>query len=97
MRELRDGHRMISKVYEFLFHPANVEAVMTRLGEDLRRGIPVEERVEHFFSRHEAWTQASEAERAYILAGCDPSLGRRLRAHSPDRSNRGNTLHLAMA
>ena len=26
--------------------------------------------VEHFFSRHEAWTQASEVERAYILAGC---------------------------
>jgi hypothetical protein len=50
---------MISKVYEFLFHPANVEAVRTRLVKDLRRVIPLEERVEHFFSRHEAWTQAS--------------------------------------
>jgi hypothetical protein len=75
MRELRDGHRMISKVYEFLFHPANVETVMTRLVKDSRRVIPPEERVEHFFSRHEAWTQASEADRAYILAGCDPYFG----------------------
>jgi GNAT superfamily N-acetyltransferase len=86
MRELRDGHRMISKVYEFLFHPAHVEAVMTRLVKDLRRVIPLEERVEHFFSRHEAWTEASEPDRAYILAGCDPSAGRRLRTHSPDRT-----------
>jgi hypothetical protein len=66
---------MISKVYEFLFHPAHVEAVRTRLVKDLRRAIPLEERVEHFFSRHEAWTQASEAERAYVLAGCDPYFG----------------------
>src|ERR1700731_2138959 len=58
MRELRDGHRMIGKVYEFLFHPANVEAVMTRLVKDSRRAIPLEERVEHFFSRPEAWNQA---------------------------------------
>jgi len=49
--------------------------VMTRLVKDSRRAIPLEERVEHFFSRHEAWTQASEAERAYILAGCDPYFG----------------------
>jgi GNAT superfamily N-acetyltransferase len=89
MRELRDGHRMISKVYEFLFHPATVETVMTRLGNDARRVIPLEERVEHFFSRHEAWTQASDADRAYILAGCD--------IHSPDHSNRRNSLRLAMA
>jgi hypothetical protein len=75
MRELRDGHRMISKVYEFLFHPATVETVMTRLVKDSRRVIPLEERVEHFFSRHEAWTKASEADRAYILAGCDPYFG----------------------
>jgi hypothetical protein len=87
MRELRDGHRMISKVYEFLFHPATVETVMTRLGDDLRRGVPLEERVEHFLSRHEAWTQASDADRAYILAGCDPSTGQRLRTPAPDRSN----------
>jgi GNAT superfamily N-acetyltransferase len=87
MRELRDGHRMISKVYEFLFHPATVETVMTRLGNDLRRGVPLEERVEHFLSRHEAWTQASDADRAYILAGCDPSTGQRLRTPAPDRSN----------
>ena len=73
MRELRDGHRMISKVYEFLFHPANVEAVMDRLVQDSRRVISLEERVEHFLSRHEAWTQASERERAYVLAGCDPA------------------------
>jgi GNAT superfamily N-acetyltransferase len=73
MRELRDGHRMISKVYEFLFHPANVEAVMDRLVKDSRRVISLEERVEHFLSRHEAWTQASERQRAYILAGCDPA------------------------
>src|SRR4029077_16848868 len=39
MRELRDGHRMISKVYEFLFHPAHVETVMTRLGEEVRGGL----------------------------------------------------------
>src|SRR5260370_30474232 len=39
MRELCDGHRMISKVYEFLFHPANVEAVMTRLVRGFRRGV----------------------------------------------------------
>jgi len=77
---------MISKVYEFLFHPAAVEAVMTRLVKDLRRIIPPEERVEHFFSRHEAWTKASEPDRAYILAGCDQSAGRRLRTHSPDRT-----------
>ena len=63
----------------------HVEAVRTRLVKDLRRAIPLEERVEHFFSRHEAWTQASEPERAYILAGCDPSAGRRLRTHSPDQ------------
>jgi len=88
MSELRDGHRMISEVHEFLFHPANVEAVMTRLVKDLRRVIPLEERVEYFFSRHEAWTEASEADRAYILAGCDPSTGRKLRTHSPDHSNR---------
>jgi GNAT superfamily N-acetyltransferase len=87
MRELRDGHRMISSVYEFLFHPAHVEAVMTRLVKDSRRIIPPEDRVEHFFSRHEAWTEASEAARAYILAGCDPSVGRKLRTHLPDRSN----------
>jgi len=31
MRELRDGHPMIIEVHTFLFHPANVEAVMTRL------------------------------------------------------------------
>src|ERR1700736_3513350 len=71
MRELRDGHPMISEVHEFLFHPAHVEAVMTRLVKDVRRVIPLEERVEHFFSRHEAWTEASEADRAYIRAGCD--------------------------
>jgi len=88
MSELRDGHRMISEVHEFLFHPANVEAVMTRLVKDLRRVIPLVERVEYFFSRHEALTEASEADRAYILAGCDPSAGRRLRTHSPDHSNR---------
>ena len=88
MRELRDGHRMISKVYEFLFHPANVEAVMTRLVKDLRRVIPLEERVEHFLSRHEAWTQASEADRAYILTGCEPSAGRWLRTPSSDRWHR---------
>jgi hypothetical protein len=76
---------MISKVYEFLFHPANVEAVMTRLVKDLRRVIPLEERVEHFLSRHEAWTQASEADRAYILTGCEPSAGRWLRTPSSDR------------
>jgi len=88
MSELRDGHRMISEVHEFLFHPANVEAVMTRLGKDLRRVIPLEERVGYFFSRHEAWMEASEADRAYILAGCDPSARRRLRTNSPDHSNR---------
>jgi GNAT superfamily N-acetyltransferase len=87
MRELRDGHRMISKVYEFLFHPANVDAVMARLVNDSRRVIPLEERVEHFFSGHEAWTQASDADRAVILAGCDPSAGRRLESRS-DHSNR---------
>jgi hypothetical protein len=102
MSELRDGHPMISEVHTFLFHPANVEAVMTRLVKDLRRVMPLEERVEHFFSRHETWTQASEADRAYILAGCDPSTsaGRRLRTHSPDHSivvDRGNSLRLAMA
>jgi GNAT superfamily N-acetyltransferase len=100
MSELRDGHPMISEVHEFLFHPANVEAVMTRLVKDLRRVSPLEERVEYFFSRHEAWTKASEADRAYILAGCDPSAGRRLRTHSPDHSivvDRGNSLRLAMA
>jgi hypothetical protein len=48
---------------------------MTRLVKDLRRVIPLEERVEHFFSRHEAWTKASEADRAYILAGCNPYFG----------------------
>ena len=88
MSELRDGRRMISEVYKFLFHPANVEAVMTRLVKDLRRVLPLKERVEYFFSRHEAWTEASEADRAYILAGCDPSAGRMLRTHSPDHSNR---------
>jgi hypothetical protein len=88
MSELRDGRRMISEVYKFLFDPANVEAVMTRLVKDLRRVIPLKERVEYFFSRHEAWTEASEADRAYILAGCDPSAGRRLPTHSPDHSNR---------
>ena len=88
MSELRDGRRMISEVYEFLFDPANVEAVMTRLVRDLRRVLPLKERVEYFFSRHEAWTEASEADRAYILAGCDPSAGRMLRTHSPDHSNR---------
>ena len=72
MSQLRDGHRMLSEVYEFLFHPANVEAVMTRLVKDLRRVIPLQERVEYFFSRHEALTEASEAHRAYILAGCRP-------------------------
>jgi len=97
MRELRDGHRMISKVYEFLFHPANVEAVMTQLVKDSRRALPLEERIEHFFSRHEAWTEASEADRAYILACCDPSAGRRLRTLPPDHSNQGNPLRLAMA
>ena len=79
MRELRDGRRMISKVYEFLFHPANVEAVTTRLVKDSRRAIPPEKRVEHFFSRHEAWTQASEADRAYILAGSNSTNRRRRR------------------
>ena len=94
MRELRDGHRMISKVHEFLFHPANVEAVMTRLVKDSRRVISLEERIEHFFSRHEAWTEASEADRAYILAGCDPSG----RSSAPTRVvDRGNLLRLAMA
>jgi predicted N-acetyltransferase YhbS len=87
MSELRDGRRMISEVYEFLFDPANVEAVMTRLVKDLRRVLPLKERVEYFFSRHEAWTEASEADRAYILAGCDPSAGRMLRTHAPDHSN----------
>ena len=87
MSELRDGRRMISEVYEFLFDPANVEAVMTRLVRDLRRVLPLKERVEYFFSRHEAWTEASEADRAYILAGCDPSAGRMLRTHAPDHSN----------
>jgi hypothetical protein len=77
MSELRDGHRVISKVYEFLFHPANVEAVRTRLVEDLRRVIPLRERVEYFFSRHEVWTEASEADRAHILAGWDATAGRR--------------------
>ncbi len=72
MSQLRDGRRMISEVHEFLFHPANVEAVMTRLAQDLRRVIPLQERVEYFFSRHEALTEASEAHRAYILAGCHP-------------------------
>ncbi len=47
MSELRDGHRMISEVHEFLFHPAHVEAVMTRLVKDLRRVIPLQERVEY--------------------------------------------------
>jgi hypothetical protein len=100
MSELRDGHPMISEVHTFLFHPANVEAVMTRLAKDLGRVIPLEERVEYFFSRHDAWTKASEADRAYILAGCDPSAGRRLRTPSPDPSivvDRGNSLRLAMA
>ena len=59
--------------------------------------MPLEERVEYFFSRHEAWTKASEADRAYILAGCDPSAGRWLRTHSPDFVDRGNSLRLAMA
>jgi hypothetical protein len=73
---------------------------MTRLVKDLRRVIPLAERVEYFFSRHEALTEASEADRAYILAGCDPSAGRRLPTHSPDHSNRcrpGEPLRLAMA
>ena len=77
MRELREGHRMINKLYEFLFHPANVEAVTTRLVKDSRRAIPLEQRVEHFFSRHEAWTQASEADRAYVLEGGSLATRRR--------------------
>ena len=97
MSELRDGHPMISEVHEFLFHPATVEAVMTRMVKDLRRVTPLEERVEYFFSGHEAWTKASEADRTYILAGCDPSAGRRPRTHSPEFVDRGNSLCLAMA
>jgi hypothetical protein len=72
IRELRDGHPMISDVHGFLFSPENLGPVLARLGEDLKHVVPLAEHVKYFFSRHEALTKASAADRAYILAGCDP-------------------------
>jgi len=84
IRELRDGHPMISEVHGFLFGPENLGPVLARLSEDLKQLVPLAEHVKYFFSRHEALANASAADRAYILAGCDPRA-----AHKPPMPSRG--------
>jgi hypothetical protein len=68
MAKRRDGPRMVNAVHEFFFHPATVQAILARLVADLRQIIPLDERVEYFFALHEAWLDASEADRDYILS-----------------------------
>lgn len=102
MRELRDGHPMISEVHRFLFSPENLGPVLARLGEDLKQVVPLAEHVAYFFFRHEALTKASAADRAYILAGCDPRAARKPLMPSrgtPNRSvvDRERPLRLALA
>jgi hypothetical protein len=85
IRELRDGHPMISEVHGFLFSPENLGPVLARLNEDLKHVVPLAEHVKYFFSRHEALTNASAADRAYILAGCNPKAD-----HKPSHASAGH-------
>jgi GNAT superfamily N-acetyltransferase len=70
MREVREGHPMLKEVYSFLFSPQNLEPVMARLLQDLQEGCSRIDQVAYFFCRHEAWSKASEEDRAYILRCC---------------------------
>jgi predicted N-acetyltransferase YhbS len=64
--ELREGHPVESEVYTFLFSPGAVEPAMARLEADAARDFPRSEDVGYFFSRHEAGTKMSAAERTYV-------------------------------
>ena len=86
IREVREGHPMLREVYSFLFSPRNVEPVMARLLEDLQQGCSRVDQVAYFFCRHEAWSKASEDDRAYIL-GCYASPA----ALTPPRPSRSTT------
>jgi GNAT superfamily N-acetyltransferase len=64
--ELRDGHPVESDVYTFLFSPGAVEPAIARLEADMAQGFPRFEDVKYFLSRHEAGTEMSPVERAYM-------------------------------
>jgi len=72
MSELCAGGSVAGDVYAFLFNPRRFELVLARLVRDLEGTPPRVEHLLYFFSRHDAWAKALPAEKACLLAACQP-------------------------